>query len=114
MQDHQNRVERYFEQALDDFPYPNLEVKGEFEPDGDGMIEFSAGYTFDAGQLLGELVKGGGWIELRHDDDNTIITTIFWIVPNGDWKPRDIFPGGTMVLGYYDIQAQQWEFMASH
>lgn len=105
-QQHETR----WEQALQQFPYPDLQstshVIGDFsltEPDG-YMEEF----TFSAGTLLEEALEGGGWIEMRCDDGRITLTALFTVVRQGDWKNGSIFPEGTGVQCSYDFQTQTW------
>jgi len=106
-------LEAIFEQSLEQFPYPiepTSITQGNltFGPDG---VEYSAEFTFKVGQLLDDTLTAGGWIELRQDpdDDTPTLSAIFSIVRNFDWKNGSILKEYEGLLGWYDLNTQQWE-----
>jgi hypothetical protein len=106
--------EKLFEQAIIDFPYPNLQpthcTQGDLEPDDKGEIEYAGEYIFDAGTLFDEELVGGGWIDLRQADGETSVTAFCGVARNGDWEKGRILPDTVAVQGIYDPSARTWEF----
>ena len=111
---HSTPVESIWEQALEAFPYPDLQptgyVDGDLEDPKKDDIIYQEEFTFDAGQIVGETLTGGGWIEVYRDEDGKIsIRALFDVARNWDWKEGRIFPECTGILAEYDIETQTWE-----
>jgi hypothetical protein len=109
-------MDRLFKKALKAFPYPELKptgiIQGVMKEDQDGEIEYSAEFTFKAGQLLNEPLVGGGWIELRRDgaDGEIFISAFFGAARNGDWEKGRVLPEEIAIQGNYDRDENGWEF----
>jgi len=102
-----------FNQAVEAIPYevtPTSITMGGFEADDDDFVEYSEEYTFPVGQLFDEELVAGGWIELRHEGDETTITAFFGVTRDGDWDNKRILPEDTAVQGHYDLENETWEF----
>lgn len=106
-------LEKMFDEAITAIPYdltPTSVTQGEFEPDEDGFVEYSAEFTFTAGQLFNEELVAGGWVDLRQDEGEVYISGLFTIARNGDWKDGRILPECTGLLGNYDLKTKEWDF----
>lgn len=104
-----------YDTAIDHFPYPDLTTtgctQGDLEDPSDDSIEYSAEYTFTAGQLLGEPIEGGGWIEIRRDtpDEEPTISAFFGLSRAGDWQNGRILPETVAVQGTFDPDTKTWD-----
>ena len=111
---HAQQLENLYQEALDNFPYNNLQstgiTQGNFQASS-GFVEFAEEYTFKAGTLFNEKLLAGGWIELRQDspDEDPIITAFLGVARNGDWEKGRILPDQVAVQGHYDITAKTWD-----
>lgn len=110
-----NHLEALFRQALQSFPYQDLEPtsvsQGDLERDSDDFIEYGEEFTFEVGKLLDESLQAGGWIELRRDTphEDPTITAFFGIARSGDWERGRILPETTALQGLYDIKRGCWD-----
>ena len=107
-------LEALFEQAVEAFPHelePTSITQGNLEADKDEDVEYAEEYTFEAGKLLDEELKAGGWIELRRDEGDLSITALFGVARGGDWKNKDaqVLPEHSAIQGAYDLERKSWE-----
>jgi hypothetical protein len=108
----QPSFEHLFDQALTDFPYelnPTSIAQGTLDTDNNGDIEYAEEYIFAAGRLLDEELSAGGWIELRHDHNDTSISAFFGVARNADWKEGRILPEDMAIQGVYNLDSRMWE-----
>lgn len=109
-----DETRKIFEEAIDAFPYPNLQTtsitQGELEVDEYGDIEYGEEYTFDAGKLLDEDLVGGGWIEVRSEYGDGYISAFFVVARNGDFKNQLILGENEGLQGEYDVSDKKWTF----
>lgn len=107
-------LEDLYQAALEQFPHelePTSITMGDWSADQDGYLEYSAEFTFTAGQLLDEPLLAGGWIELRQDSptEDPSITAFFGVARHGDWKNGSILAPDSALQGQYDLQTRLWE-----
>lgn len=110
---HDAALEDLFYQAVEAIPYEVTSTginQGDFETVHYGSIEYAEEYEFMVGRLFDEDLIAGGWVELRHEDDETSITAFFGVARNGDWENKRVLPEDTAVQGTYDLDANTWEF----
>lgn len=104
--------EELFEQAVESFPFPNMQPTshelGDLTADDLGNVEYCKEFTFDGGTLGAERIEGGGWIELYIEDNTIEITSGMQFALAGDWKNRMLLPEGERLQGWYDLQTKQW------
>ena len=116
-----------YQQALKDFPYPNLTAT-----DGYSIFEFpdpalvsSLAYDFDAEKLVEELGSRGklssedtvdGWvmIDFYNNNGELRIEAVGDIARNGDWEEGRFLSEIDMIFGDYDIQKREWNFWVAH
>jgi hypothetical protein len=111
---HSTPMETIWEQALEAFPYPNLQtaeyVDGDLEDPKTDDVFYQEEFTFDAGQLIDEDLEGGGSIEVYRDEDGEIfIRALFIVARYGDWEEGRILPECTGIHAEYDIEKKTWE-----
>ncbi len=115
-----------YEQALSDFPYPNLAATGGYMPvdKEDKPLSSSLEYVFSgeklARKLLGahKIASTGsleGWLvlDLLIDDGEIRIEGIGNIVRNGDWKRGFLFPDYKPIHCDYCLETRKWAFWIS-
>lgn len=105
-------LEELFEQAVEAFPYqldPTSITQGELEAEPGEDFEYAEEFTFGVGQLVDEQLLAGGWIELRRDGGEIIITGFFGVAHNGDWEHGRILPDDTAVQCTYNTDTAEWE-----
>lgn len=107
-------LETLFEEAVAAFPHglePTSITQGDLEVEQGDDIEYAEEYTFEAGRLLDEELRAGGWIELRRDGSDLSITALFGVARNGDWKNKDaqVLPECHGIQGVYDLKKKTWE-----
>jgi hypothetical protein len=111
---HSTPVETIWEQALEAFPFPDLQstgyVDGDLESPNKNDIIYQEEFTIDAGNIIHEPLEGGGWLEVYRGDRGEIsICALFGVACNGDWKEGRIFPHCTGIHAEYDIEKKRWE-----
>jgi hypothetical protein len=107
-------LEELFKQAVEDLPFADKEAtsitQGSLTEPYQGEIEYSEEWTFTAGTLLNERLVGGGWIELRKDENaDILINGFFGIARNGDWKEGSILKEYEALQGWYNPVTRTWE-----
>ncbi|GEM_PF-3239843 len=107
-------LEELFEQAVEDLPFADKQAtsitQGSLTEPYRGEIEYSEEWTFTAGQLLDERLVGGGWIELRKDENaDILINGFFGIARNGDWQEGSILKEYEALQGWYNPVTRTWE-----
>jgi hypothetical protein len=111
------QLENLFEEALNHFPYPDLEptscTQGELEPDESGEVDYSEEFTFEVGKLIDQSLIAGGWIDCRRDSeqDEIWISGLFTVARDGDWDKGKIFPESTGINAFYDSEKKEWELI---
>ena len=107
-------LERLFEEAVTAFPHelePTSITQGNLEiGEGEG-VEYAEEFTFEAGKLLDEELRAGGWVELRRDGGDLSITALFGVARNGEWKNESaqVLPECHGIQGVYDLKKKTWE-----
>ena|SRR5258706_8414039 len=115
--------QRIYEQALKDFPYPNLTATGGSaspSPDDPTLLS-SLEYLFSGEELAWELVDGRklrsggmieGWLVLdcRIEDGELRIEGVGNFARNGNWKKGGLLPEYKMMFAGYNIETRHWDF----
>ena len=84
-------------------------TQGDLESLQDGTEqEYGEEFTFTAGTLLNEQIVAGGWVELRKDDEEIILSAFFGLTRNGDWQHGQILGEYEAVQGWYDLDTKTW------
>lgn len=110
----QHDLETRLEEALAQFPYPLHPTgitQGELlAQDAQEEMEYSEEFTFTAGELFGEKLEAGGWIDVRwYPGEDVFISGLFGVARNGDWKEGTIFPECVGVHAAYGAETKKWE-----
>lgn len=103
-------LQSIFEEALEYFPYPDIErtgyTQGNIEDENEE--EYAEEFTFQAGKLFDEDIIAGGWIDLRKDGEDISISALFNLSRNGDWENGRLLGECEGVQGWYDREIKRW------
>jgi hypothetical protein len=108
-------LEDIFSEAIEKFPFPDLSstscTQGDWEQNDLGDVEYSEEFTFHAGTICDMYIEGGGWIDCRKEYGEILITGIFGLARDGDWRNGSILPEGHTLQGWYNLEKKTWSFM---
>ncbi len=111
---HDTTLENIFLEAIEKFPYPNIQptgyTQGNFESSNFDTIEYSEEFTFDAGTVCDIPIGGGGWIVCLKQDESISITGLFALARESDWQKGCILREGEYLQSWYDLEKKTWSF----
>lgn len=109
---HDTTPENIFLEAIEMFPFPNVQSTGYTQGDLEQLntedTEYSEEFTFDAGTLCDMHIEGGGWIDFRKDQDTISVSGVFGLAREGDWQKGRILPEGEYLQCWYDLDTKTW------
>lgn len=109
---HDTPLENSFLEAMEKFPFPNVQstgcTQGDVEHQSANDVEYSEEFTFDAGTICDMPIEGGGWINCRKKDDKIFMYGIFVLGEKGNWKNKRILPEGEYLQCWYYPETKAW------